>query len=570
MQQHLYAIKIIVLVILFLPPANLFSDSKLEKENKDLYRTFVSLMTYGPDNEFYEHAERYEQFLKKNNMMEEYFKIKTNEGFFDLNKKNILRGLKTVEQLKTELHEAEATEFYYLATGLEGDLNKAIRNPKADSIYRQALKEVGDRDPKFSMLVHMNLAQVNYMTNREESFRWANLAQSEAEKLNNYEYRSLSIGLKCYLYFMMGKREEFELEAQHYQELKESFDSLEAANAAMGKQRFSHNYDLVIEVAKLAFDGKFAEAIEMANDKHLNVDRQMVIYCALGMEGQYEKEKSTKRLKWGFGLMTFLYFFVYFMGRRRLWLKIQERQAKLKVAQEQAEAANKMKAAFIRSMSHEIRTPLNAINGFSQILCSSEFDLQDEEKKDLRERITSNVEAITIIINELLELAAGESVTLDLNDLNPIRINEVCRNVVAMSEEHNDKDLHLEFKSTLDDSFAIKSNEETVSQILQKIIDNALKFTEEGSVCVEVGRKGKTLEISVTDTGIGIPADKQETIFDNFVKLNDFKGGVGLGLSISRRLAKTLGGNIILDNTYTTGSRFIIQLPIIMAQKKAK
>ena len=529
MQQHLYAIKIIVLVILFLPPANLFSDSKLEKENKDLYRTFVSLMTYGPDNEFYEHAERYEQFLKKNNMMEEYFKIKANEGFFDLNKKNILRGLKTVEQLKTELHEAEATEFYYLATGLEGDLNKAIRNPKADSIYRQALKEVGDRDPKFSMLVHMNLAQVNYMTNREESFRWANLAQSEAEKLNNYEYRSLSIGLKCYLYFMMGKREEFELEAQHYQELKESFDSLEAANAAMGKQRFSHNYDLVIEVAKLAFDGKFAEAIEMANDKHLNVDRQMVIYCALGMEGQYEKEKSTKRLKWGFGLMTFLYFFVYFMGRRRLWLKIQERQAKLKVAQEQAEAANKMKAAFIRSMSHEIRTP-----------------------------------------NELLELAAGESVTLDLNDLNPIRINEVCRNVVAMSEEHNDKDLHLEFKSTLDDSFAIKSNEETVSQILQKIIDNALKFTEEGSVCVEVGRKGKTLEISVTDTGIGIPADKQETIFDNFVKLNDFKGGVGLGLSISRRLAKTLGGNIILDSTYTTGSRFIIQLPIIMAQKKAK
>ena len=240
------------------------------------------------------------------------------------------------------------------------------------------------------------------------------------------------------------------------------------------------------------------------------------------------------------------------------------------MAQEQAEAANKMKAAFIRSMSHEIRTPLNAINGFSQILCSSEFDLQDEEKKDLRERITSNVEAITIIINELLELAAGESVTLDLNDLNPIRINEVCRNVVAMSEEHNDKDLHLEFKSTLDDSFAIKSNEETVSQILQKIIDNALKFTEEGSVCVEVGRKGKTLEISVTDTGIGIPADKQETIFDNFVKLNDFKGGVGLGLSISRRLAKTLGGNIILDSTYTTGSRFIIQLPIIMAQKKAK
>ena len=120
----------------------------------------------------------------------------------------------------------------------------------------------------------------------------------------------------------------------------------------------------------------------------------------------------------------------------------------------------------------------------------------------------------------------------------------------------------MEFKTTLDNEFTIKTNEEIVAQILGKIIDNALKFTEKGSVTIEAAQKGQMVEISVTDTGIGIPADKQDTIFDNFVKLDEFKGGVGLGLSISRRLTNLLGGNLLLDSAYTTGCRFVLQLPI--------
>lgn len=561
MNLDLYNRKYFLLLFFLLFSIGAFAETPIEKENKDLYREFVRLQNYGPADQFYIQAEKYEKFLKDHQMMEEYFKIKTNEGFFDLSQRDILRGLKTSEQLDRELHEAQATHLYYLSTGLKGDLYKATRSPLCDSIYQQALLEVGDRDPKFTMLIHMSLAQVNYMTNRSASIKWVNMAQQEAERLNNYEYRSMSLGLKCYLYFMMADKEEFQNNAEKYEMLREEFDSLEAEGLTLGKQRFSHRYDKVIEVAKAAFKGKFNDAIKMA-EEDLNVDRQMVIYCIHSMEGQYEKERSTEKLKWGFGIMTALYIFVYIMGRRRLLRKIWKRNDELKVALEKADAANQMKTSFIRSMSHEIRTPLNAINGFSQILCDPNFNLSEEEKKDMRQRIKSNTEAITIIINELLELAAGESVKIDESALIPVAVNKMCKNSLEASEKHNENGLRMEFMTTLDDEFTIKTNEEIVAQILGKIIDNALKFTEKGSVIIEAAQKGQMVEISVTDTGIGIPADKQDSIFDNFVKLDEFKGGVGLGLSISRRLTNLLGGNLLLDSAYTTGCRFVLQLPI--------
>lgn len=563
MTNYLLIIKSLLLFLLFNLSLTAFADTPVEKENKDLYRIFMRLQVYGPADEFYEHAHKYEKFLKDHQMMMEYFKIKTNEGFFALGQRDILRGLKISEQLDQELHEAQATHLYYLSTGLKGDLYKATRSPSCDSIYQQALREVGDRDPKFTMLVHMSLAQVNYMTDRSASIKWVNLAQEEAERLNNYEHRSMSLGLKCYLYFMMADREAFQENAKKYAQLKEEFDSLEAQGLALGKQRFSHRYDRVIEVAKTAFEGKFEDAIKMAEEEPLNVDLQMVTYCINSMEGQYEKERSTEKLKWGFAIMTALYIFVYIMGRRRLLRKIWKRNNELKVALENADAANRMKAAFIRSMSHEIRTPLNAINGFSQILCDPDFQLTEEEKKDMRNRITSNSEAITIIINELLELAAGESVALDTDSLTPMKVNDVCRQAKTAAEGHNEKGLEMNFRTELDDSFSVRSNEETVVRILEKIIDNAMKFTEQGSVTIEARRTKKFVEISVTDTGIGIPSDKQSSIFDNFVKLDEFKGGVGLGLSISKRLTNSLGGILFLDPTYQTGCRFVLQLPIL-------
>lgn len=539
-----------------------FPADEFTAEHKDLFREFVRLMNYGEEEEFYAQAARYEQYLKDNQMIVEYYKIKTNEGFFDVNHMHPLRAMQTAQQLDNELHDAGDTAHYYLATGLKADIYKLMRSPKADSIYRQALVEVGQADPKFTMLAHMGLAQVNYLTHPEQSIEWANLALREAEELNNMEHRSMSLGLQCYLFFMMDNREQFEETVQKYNRLQAEFDSLTEQGQTLGRQRFSHRYDMVIEVAKTAFQGEFEKAIEMANNNQLNVDRQLVVYRIYGLEGQYKKEESSRKLVWGFVVMTALYIIVYIMGRRRLWVKIQQRKAELGVAMEKAETANRMKASFIRSMSHEIRTPLNAVNGFSQILCSSDFALSEQERQQLKQSISSNTEAITIIINELLELAAGESVTMDKDSLLPVNVNMVCRKATTNAKKHNDKKLNITFTTTLTDDFTVRSNSEMLSQILNKVIDNAKKFTAEGDVHVTAGLNGKQVEISVADTGIGIPEEKCDDIFENFVKLDDYKEGVGLGLPICRRLARALGGDIVLDTDYKQGSRFVLQLPL--------
>ncbi|MBR1934197.1 MAG: HAMP domain-containing histidine kinase [Prevotella sp.] len=539
------------------------SVSAHDPENMNLYREFVRLLNYGQEDEFYAQAARYEQFLKDHQMHEEYYKIKTNEGFFDVNHFHPFRAMQTANQLDEELRAAGDSAFYYLATGLKGDIFKIMHHPKADSTYMQALREVGDRDPKFVMLVHMSLAQVHYMTDPGVALDWANRALEEAEILNNYEYRSMALGMKAYLYFMMNNRNDFEDVVERYNELKLRYDSLEASGGAMGRQRFSHRYDAIIEVGKTAFAGRFQDAIDIAEREQLNVEHQSVIFRIFGMEGQMKTEQSHRRLIWGFVAMTALYVFVYIMGRRRLMLKIWKRERELKVALEKADEGNRIKAAFIRSMSHEIRTPLNAINGFSQILCSTDFELTSDEKADLRQRITSSSEAITIIINELLELAAGESVTLERDALMPVKVNEVCRIATAMAEEHNEKGLALEFTTELTDDETVQSNSEMLTQILDKIIDNALKFTEQGSVEVHASKDGGgQVLISITDTGPGVPANRQADIFENFVKLDEYKEGIGLGLPICRRLVKTLGGNIVIDPAYKNGSRFIVQLPL--------
>lgn len=532
--------------------------------HKDFYREFVRLRNFGEEEDFYAHTAKYKKFLWSNQMYEAYFKIKTNEGFYFASHQHPLRAMRTATELEEEIMAYGDTTLLYLPSGLKGDIYKQTHNiPKADSTYIVALKQVGKRDHKFTMVVHMNLAEVNLTTNPEKSLEWANLALHEADSLNNYEHRSMALGTKCYIFFMLAERDSFMQTKERFYKLKEEFDALDEQTKATGRQHFSSYYDKVMAIAQTAFDGKFKEAVDMADIAQLNVDRQMVIFRIYAMEGEAVKEKAHKRLEWGFAAMTALYIFVYIMGRRRLMRKIRRRKEELKVAMEKAEVANKMKAAFIRSMSHEIRTPLNVINGFSQILCSNEFNLSEEEKKDMKKRIMANSESITLIINELLELSAGESVTLDESNLTDTCPNELGRKAIAKAGKQNDKGLSLVFKSDLADSFVFKNNEDTISRVLEKILDNAVKFTSKGSVTLEVSRKDDSVLFSISDTGVGIPEDKQNEIFDNFVKLDDYKEGVGLGLPICRRLAHSLGGDIVLDRKYKNGSRFILQLPIL-------
>ncbi len=569
MTKHRTTNQILTLLLAFLPwlqPATTQAKetpSPDVSQHQQLYRDFLQLYNYGSEEAFQAHADRYLQFLTDSGYTTEYYKIKTNVGFFLVNHEHPLRAMRLALEIESEISNTADTTLMYLVNGLKGDVYRNAHNIiKADSIYRLALRQVGSRDPKFTLLVHTKLTEVNLAVSPEEALGWADTALVESEKLNSIDYRSMAMAIKCYLYFMLGMRDEFNDQLLQYNNLKAEFQRREEAGEDLRFQRFNYSYDNVLDVARMAFDGLFAEAASLADTRPLNVDRQMVRFRINGLEGEYEKERAHKKLVLGFTIMTALYIFVYLMGRRRLLRKISQRSRELKIALKQADAANRMKSSFIRSMSHEIRTPLNAITGFSQILCTPGFELSDQEREDMKKRITSSSEAITIIINELLELAAGESVTLDRDSLLPVNVNELCSIATARAQKHNKKGLELTFTTDLADDFAVPTNAETLMQILSKVIDNALKFTEEGSVTVHATRTPIQVEISVTDTGVGIPADRQKDIFDNFVKLDDYTEGVGLGLPICRRLVKMLGGDIQVDPTHTEGARFLILLPL--------
>ena len=271
-----------------------------------------------------------------------------------------------------------------------------------------------------------------------------------------------------------------------------------------------------------------------------------------------EAEKRTDNWKTAFWVMTGVYIFVYIMGRRRLVRKIWARNKELKLALDKAQESDRLKTAFIRNISHEVRTPLNAINGFSQLLCSSDFELSQEERQDMKDRISKNAETLTDIFSEVLEMSEGES----LHSRSDVDVNTLCREMIKEQKKVNEKGLDIRYASSLPDDFKVHTNEPNVRLILRHLLDNAVKFTEKGGVTLKCEVIGQQLVMSVADTGIGIEPDNRERIFDNFVKLDDYADGVGLGLSLSRRLARLLGGDVTYDYGYTGGARFLFTLPI--------
>ena len=283
-------------------------------------------------------------------------------------------------------------------------------------------------------------------------------------------------------------------------------------------------------------------------------------------ESAANKKLAEERKNWIIGIVI-AFFIIYIMGRRRLMRIIWDKNKKLKMALDRAEGSNRMKTAFINNMSHEIRTPLNAIGGFSSLLCEPGIEISDEEREDAKERILSNVDLITTIVDEVLELANSESehsVKPD-SELSDVMINVLCRKLLRTMENNTNEGVDIRFSTNVADDFTLRTHPSTVNRILTHLIDNAQKFTEKGHIelSCDYDKSAHKIDLIVKDTGTGIKSEDRERIFGRFEKATgNFKEGIGLGLSISKRLAATLGADITLDEKYTEGCRFILSIPM--------
>lgn len=242
--------------------------------------------------------------------------------------------------------------------------------------------------------------------------------------------------------------------------------------------------------------------------------------------------------------------------------KVKQTEQELIDARQKAVESDKMKSAFLANMSHEIRTPLNAIVGFSNIISTEEVDISSEERKSFLGLINTNSELLLKLINDILDLSRIESGKMDFSFSH-------CNLTVLMTSIYqthkllmpNNVELKLEIPRK---GIEINIDQHRLMQVITNLINNAAKFTQKGYI--EIGYKydkeKRGVLIYVKDTGIGIPEEKQEAVFERFNKLDEFAQGTGLGLAICQVIIKRFGRQIELQSEKGKGSCFTIALPL--------
>ena len=241
---------------------------------------------------------------------------------------------------------------------------------------------------------------------------------------------------------------------------------------------------------------------------------------------------------------------------------------------DQAMESSRMKTDFIQQISHEIRTPLNILSGFTQVLTSG-MELDEATQQEVTKGIVDNTQRITSLVNKMLELAeSGSDTPLERND------QALAIQIAAQAAE----DSGITQATHLDFDLDIAPEAETVmlttalapaTRVLVLLLDNAMKFThpaeaaggvnavkEKARAVLRVTVDGDMVVFTVEDTGIGVPSEESEHIFEEFVQLDKYYDGTGIGLTVARSLAHRLGGDVRLDTDYSSGARFVYTLPL--------
>lgn len=257
------------------------------------------------------------------------------------------------------------------------------------------------------------------------------------------------------------------------------------------------------------------------------------------------------------GLFISLYFYYH---TKKLKDDLQESEGALREAKERAEESSRLKSAFLANMSHEIRTPLNAIVGFSDVLSSVETSV--EEQRGYFDIIKTNSDLLLRLINDILDVSRLEvdRVTFALEKCD---IVQVCRQAMVSVEKARQSSNQLIFEADFS-VLEVRTDIQRLQQVVINLLSNADKFTENGTITLRLqpDEKHQVAVISVTDTGCGIPEEKQSLVFERFEKLNEYAQGTGLGLAICRLIVTKWGGKIWIDPAYTKGARFVFTHPL--------
>ncbi|MBQ9357159.1 MAG: tetratricopeptide repeat-containing sensor histidine kinase [Prevotella sp.] len=537
----------------------------------------------GDSTRFFRHVKVFQDYLLAKDDLHAYYTQRCNEIVFLMNRMKIVEAYKLAQQLSRELREKKLESEMYMAYNMLGHIYRYCGNEDAAiENWNEVLRRMQRAGYRESMPpIYMNIVNVLTSKDPDEALRLLNEAlniarETSPERVFDIETR------RALIYYSMGDTAHF----------KEAYDNYEEG-LALG-QNSVHGREL--EIYHTAMLGNIEEAVNMAheslgNDGYGTVadiyqkagmwqeaylalqranelnDSTNAIILSNSMEGVrselriYDAERRATRTRnimftITIGLLGMLVVTLsYIMWSRRRHMR------QLQNAYRHALESDNMKTAFIQNVSHEVRTPLNIISGFAQVLSNPDLETNQQQRHDMAKMITQNTKLITSLIDEMLELSMSENTKEAVRE-EKVNLNNFLTQIVDEYRNDAPSDVKVSLKSSQENSFTFNTNKHILTSIMNSLLSNALKYTEKGSITVLTSVDDENVTIAIEDTGIGIPADKAELIFERFVKLDTFKQGIGLGLPLSRVLAGRLGGTVNLDTSYKGGSRFVITLPL--------
>ena len=560
------------------------SDYKTSKEFLSLRDSMHHAFNDGDTARFFPAIRNLLRYLEKQNDPHAYYTQRCNVIVFLMNQKRIFEAYKLARELSAELREKKLDKEMYMATNMLGHINRYCGNgEEAKENWREALQMMEEAGYYSSMPpIYMNIVNVTTEDSIEETDSLLAKALEIARKYSPDRVFDIETR-QTISYFYRGD----------YPKFVEGYKAYKAGEAE-GK---SSVHGREMEVFYLSYLGKTDEAINLAR-KELGDEGKDVIVILLEKAGRWKdaflalKEQTASKdsidnvvlinsmkgirdelvlydayrqnhrtkmigLTAALALMSLLIFALFYIVQSR-----RKHMKELQKAYRRATESEKMKAAFIQNVSHEVRTPLNIISGFSQVMADPELTDSVEERQHMSEMMQKSAHQITSLIDEIIGLSLIESTEKMRREDTPC-INRLLNDFQRDYQDLARKGVSVKVETTLADDFTIKTNENMLKRIITALMENAVKYTEEGCITLKASADEKQLRITIEDTGCGIPADQAENIFGRFVKLDSFKEGIGLGLPLSRKLAEQLDGNVILDTKYTQGARFIVTLPII-------
>ncbi|KAB4254681.1 sensor histidine kinase [Bacteroides uniformis] len=310
--------------------------------------------------------------------------------------------------------------------------------------------------------------------------------------------------------------------------------------------------------------GKVFSYIKTSFEKNYpkEIDRLCTRFQADQLAYQNERDRIVSMRFYLAGIIVSVLFLIFLLvlGWKKIF-RLKRSQMRQEAMKEKAVQAIQRKNMFLSNMSHEVRTPLNAIVGFSAVLTDEDESFDDESRREFSEIIKVNSFQLLKLINDILDFSdfENDNITFNIRTHDAVKLcNEVVETVMASRK------LEVEMRFDTDLSVLMLDTDDVrLRQVLINLLVNATKFTEQGSIVLELKMvDAGTALFSVTDTGCGIPPEKQHLIFERFEKLNDFVQGSGLGLSICQLIVKYMNGKLWVDSGYTRGARFCFTHPL--------